>query len=397
LKFQSGSEGSLVQGLVIGNFGASAINFYTDNNKVRCSHIGVGADGVTAMPNDNYAVNIQGDNNVIGGQAAHGRRNVLSANEIGGIFVNGSENIITNNFIGTTADGLNPLGNVNGIYLGGTSNANNIIGGTIPLARNVISGNSTGIYLYSGDNFIWGNLLGTGRDGTTPLPNSYGMVVGFSSSGNAIGGIAPGEPNLIAFNNYDGIMVAGSTPLDNRLRGNIYYNNGDLAIDLNDDGVDTNDIGDSDGGANGTQNYPVLNGISNSDVLAVTLNSKANTIYDIDIYRTSDCDPSGHGEGQEVVYRNTYQTGGNGQVNINLSTTFWSISPGDYLTALATDPNGNTSEFSACLLVPSPPATPTPTATNTPTVTLTPSPTPTSTMPAPPDFTEQAYIPVVRK
>jgi hypothetical protein len=192
-------------------------------------------------------------------------------------------------------------------------------------------------------------------------------------------------------------MVAGSTPLDNRLRGNIYYNNGDLAIDLNDDGVDTNDIGDSDGGANGTQNYPVLNGISNSDVLAVTLNSKANTIYDIDIYRTSDCDPSGHGEGQEVVYRNTYQTGGNGQVNINLSTTFWSISPGDYLTALATDPNGNTSEFSACLLVPSPPATPTPTATNTPTVTLTPSPTPTSTMPAPPDFTEQAYIPVVRK
>jgi hypothetical protein len=191
--------------------------------------------------------------------------------------------------------------------------------------------------------------------------------------------------------------------MNNEFRANVIYETNGLGIDLNGDGVDTNDIGDFDAGPNGFQNYPVLHGISNSNVLSGTLNSSANTAYYIDIYRTDNCDLSGHGEGQEHVHWDSYLTGMNGRVNFNLDASFWSISPGDYLTALATDPDGNTSEFSACLVVPEAPTTPTPTATATSTPTATPTATatstptitPTATASPPATFLEESFIPAV--
>jgi hypothetical protein len=402
LRFNSGSDDSMIRGLVIGNFDATALIIYTDNNRVRCNHIGVGTDGVTAIPNNSYSVSVQGDNNTIGGQATHGRRNVISGNNGGGIVVYGVSNIITNNFVGTTADGLSALGNSSGISLSGSS-VNTVVGGSDPLARNVIGDHwATGINLKGTDDFILGNFIGVGRDGTTPMPNNIGITV--ESDGHTIGGIAPGEANVIAFNNFYGIRVASlNSAVENEIRGNIMFDNNGPAIDLGGDGVDTNDIGDFDTGPNGYQNYPVLHGISASNFLTATLDSTANTVYLIDIYRNDSCDPSGYGEGLELVYWNSYQTAANGRINFSADTTFWNISPGDYLTALATDPNGNTSEFSTCLLVPTPPQTPTPTPTvtstptNTPPPTSTPSMTPTATATPPSAPSDQAFIPAVFK
>jgi hypothetical protein len=402
LVLDAGSDGSLIRGLVIGNFDANGILIWTDNNAVRCNHIGVGTDGVTSMPNSGYAISMTSDNNTIGGFAAHGRRNVISGNNSGGLNVAGMNNKITNNFIGTTADGLNPLGNASGIFVGGLA-YDTVIGGSSPLARNVIVDHfATGITLSGPNTTIQGNLIGVGRDGTTPIANSIGISV--ESDDNVIGGLGTGEPNIIAYNDFYGIRVGGSSPpMNNEFRANVIYETNGLGIDLNGDGVDTNDIGDFDAGPNGFQNYPVLHGISNSNVLSGTLNSSANTAYNIDIYRTDSCDPSGHGEGQEHVHWDSYLTGMNGRVNFSLDTTFWSISPGDYLTALATDPDGNTSEFSACLVVPEAPTTPTPTATatSTPTATptatatSTPTATPTATASPPATFLEESFIPAV--
>ncbi len=401
LTLDSGSDGSMIRGLVIGNFDANAILIWSDNNRVRCNHIGLGADGVTSMPNGSYAISMTSDNNVIGGSAAHGRRNVISGNS-NALNISGLNNKVSNNFIGTTADGLAALGNISGIFLAGSA-SNNTIGGTNPIARNVIVDHfGSGIILVGDDNVIRGNLIGVGRDGTTPLPNGIGISV--ESSGNTIGGIGAGESNLIAHSTYYGIRVAGSgPPVDNEMRGNSIYDNGDLGIDLDGDGVDTNDNGDFDSGPNGFQNYPNLHGISDSGILSATLNSTANTVYYLDIYRNDTCDSTGHGEGRELVYWNSYATGMNGRVNVTIDTSFWNISPGDYLTALVTDPNGNTSEFSACLLVPAPPITPTPTPTatntptSTPTATNTPSPTPTATSTPPAAPPDEHFIPAVFK
>ncbi len=67
-----------------------------------------------------------------------------------------------------------------------------------------------------------------------------------------------------------------------------------------------------------------------------------------------------------------------GNCNAPINVTFQANVPvGHVITATATDPGGNTSEFSACVPVSS--GGPTPTGTPSPTPTGTPSPTPTGT------------------
>jgi hypothetical protein len=82
-----------------------------------------------------------------------------------GIGVNSSSNVIAGNYIGTNAAGDTALGNYIGIDIEG--GGDNIIGGTTPADRNVISGNSAcGIFDASvGSNTIIGNYIGTNAAG----------------------------------------------------------------------------------------------------------------------------------------------------------------------------------------------------------------------------------------
>lgn len=371
-----GSDGSTIRGLVIGNFDHEGIHIDSANNRIRCSHLGVGSDGVTDMGNGSYGVGVSGDDNIIGG-LLHAHRNVISANNSDGIrLISANDTIIANNFIGVTADGLGALGNSNGIYVNGN---NNLIGGTAMNARNVISGNTGyGIRLNgAAENEIYGNQIGTARDGVTAVPNTSDgvQIVGFSL-GNVVGGIGSGAGNLIAYNLGDGVMIdtnVTGTPLHNTIRGNRLHNNFDLGIDLEQDGVDINDPGDGDGDANGRQNYPVLSLPPGSLILTGVLDSQPNTQYTIDVYRNDDCDPSGYGEGLEYLGGGiiTTDASGYGEGTADLTGL---VTVGDSITAVATDPLGSSSEFSACVTV-SPPTTPTPTPTNTPTSTNTPTPT----------------------
>lgn len=403
LTLDYGSDGSTIRGLVIGNFSSLGIQVYSDDNAFRCNHIGLAADGVSNMGNNWSGININGNGNVIGGVASAQQRNVIAYNGSAGVYISGNYNFIGNNFIGSHADGLGDGGNNDGIYVSGIGNQ---IGGPSLLARNLIGGNDGfGIRINNGlGNVLQGNGIGIARDGTTPLPNdSDGIQILGGAITNTVGGPTPLEANLIANNGGAGIYVkdnVGGMPARNRIQGNLIFNNVDLGIDLGADGVDVNDDGDGDTGENGHQNYPILLSASGS-LVEGTLNSQPNTEYTLDFYRSETCDPSGYGEGQLYLGNDTVTTDGSG--NASFIVTLSSLLPPDsILTATATDPDGNTSEFSACITATggvtptsTPSATPTDGPSPTPTQTATPgpSPTPTATLPPPSNW---MYLPAVQ-
>ncbi len=153
-------------------------------------------------------------------------------------------------------------------------------------------------------------------------------------------------------------MISGT---GNRITQNSINANLGLGIDLNDDGVDTNDLAgsagpaDSDGGANGTQNYPVLNSATRngtSITVGYDFNAAPGQDYTIEFFKSPACDSSGHGEGETYLGADSV-TVGSGGLPTSFSSTIstpaaGTVVSGDSITATATDPAGNTSEFSTC-------------------------------------------------
>jgi hypothetical protein len=125
----------------------------------------------------------------------------------------------------------------------------------------------------------------------------------------------------------------------------------------------------------------VISGGGNTNIQG-SLNSAPSTTFRVEFFDNVQCDPFGNGEGQTFIGSADIPTAGdcNATINVNLPVN---VQAGHVLTATATDPNNNTSEFSSCRLVVQATPTPTPTATAsptaTPTVTSTPTATPTAT------------------
>jgi hypothetical protein len=122
--------------------------------------------------------------------------------------VNGND-VIEGNFIGTNASGTDtlPNGGVGVLVVG--SSGGNLIGGTTPQSRNVLSGNFSGValsYLNVGGNFVRGNYIGVNAAGTAALGNSANGVFA-NSPNNTIGGLAPGSGNVISGNVFPGIYI----------------------------------------------------------------------------------------------------------------------------------------------------------------------------------------------
>ena len=131
-----------------------------------------------------------------------------------GIHLDGSNSVVAGNWIGLDATGTVALGNGSpGVHVLG---ANNVIGGTGPNDRNVISGNAAeGIRIDGAGatgNFVQGNFIGTDRTGTLDRGNAGdGISIQGSAGGNTIGGSALNARNVIAGNNDDGIEISGSS------------------------------------------------------------------------------------------------------------------------------------------------------------------------------------------
>src|SRR5204863_1193369 len=116
---------------------------------------------------------------------------------------------------------------------------------------------------------------------------------------------------------------------------------------------------------NNLQNFPVITSVTasvGSTLIQGTLNSNASTgPYRIEFFSSSSCDASGFGEVKSFLGSFPASTDPSCNVIfvVALSVT---VSAGDVITATATSPTNNTSEFSQCFTVVGGP-----TATNTPT------------------------------
>jgi hypothetical protein len=215
---------------------------------------------------------------------------------------------------------------------------------------------------------LQGNFIGTKADGLTPLGNeTHNVDIRFpgGANNNVIGGVAAGSDNVIAFvgtpgPGYDGIRIRdGNT--GNLIRGNSIFGNGTsaplaLGIDMGANGVTLNDdvTCDSDTGANQLQNFPVLtNALAGGGALRIggALTSAASTSYLLQFYANTVVDYSGYGEGQTYLGSTNITTSAGCSASFNLTLLHVSAAPGQYLTATATDPNNNTSEFSQALLI----------------------------------------------
>ena len=120
--------------------------------------------------------------------------------------------VIAGNYIGTDPTGT--LARPNGIGIEIVFEASgNTIGGTAAGAGNLISGNSLGMQiagLGTTANTVAGNTIGLSVTGTL-LPNTGtgGVSITDGATGNTIGGAIPSAMNVISGNSGDGVTVAG--------------------------------------------------------------------------------------------------------------------------------------------------------------------------------------------
>lgn len=230
--------GSTVRGLVINRFawGGWAANrgggvFVTDHggNVLEGLFLGTDATGSAAQGNG-YGISVEVAGNSVGGSTP-AARNLIAGNALAGLslgYATGG-NVVQGNFIGTNATGAAALGNgwVAGVSVYASSD--NQIGGTAPQARNVISGNSTGILIQpssSSDstlNRVVGNYIGTDPSGMTAVPNGTGVDI-FNASNNVIGGTTEAERNIISGNNGVGVYIH-KYPAEQAATGNLVQGN----------------------------------------------------------------------------------------------------------------------------------------------------------------------------
>jgi hypothetical protein len=365
-----------------GNLGNGVELMASNGNLVQGNYVGLSASGLVVVGNGSHGISVGGANNLIGGTSA-AARNVVSGNAFDGVFLfdpyNGiapdqlRNNRIQGNYIGTKPDGLSVgAGNHRwGVNINFIVNGN-AIGGVFPTFGNVISGNGSvgteggGIKIDGFDNSVQNNLIGVGADRTTELGN-LGDGVSINSYLNRIGGsitffgFTLSAGNVIAFNDGAGVRVMSSTlNVKNRILRNAIYSNGagvdgGLGIDLEPAGVTVNDFCDVDTGANNLQNFPVITSVSPArgggiSIVGHVSGPLAN--YRIEFFNNEDCDPSGNGEGQQFLgSASTTTSAVFCQAPFSASFSGISFGQAKFITATATDPDGNTSEFSQCFQV----------------------------------------------
>lgn len=355
--------------------------------RLQGNFIGVDSTGTAAMPNGFDGVGMNGPTVTIGGTLA-GARNVISANPTN-VDINDLTNgnaatgsYVQGNYIGLDATGTKALSpNSTGVSI--LHNPKNyLIGGPTASARNVISGNKYGVYIFdsSFSNIIQGNYIGTDATGSVAVPNAaQGFISGATTSTSVPAGLTTISGNVISGNGADGIQISGTvlnagTYNGNTIQGNSIGTDATGAKSLPNGangvslaaGATNNVIGGSNAGqgnliannvANGVlidpgstggpgvNNVTIANTIASNGGAGVrVVSGTANRISANSIYNNAmlgiDIASAGPNTNSHC---NATNTGANMQQNYPVLTA----GPGTaYISATATDPNGNTSEFS---------------------------------------------------
>ena len=195
-------------------------------------------------------------------------------------------------------------------------------------------------------NLVAGNWIGTNVSGSTGLGNvGHGVFVLAGAHDNRIGG-ASNLANIIAFNQQNGVVVGGSASdvgaIHNAIFSNSIFSDGNLGIDLGNNGVTMNTNPSPHSGPNRFQNFPVIVEASSTTV-TVTLDSTPNQSFMIQLFASPVSGPLGYGEGQTLISTLTLPTNGSGSGDVTL--TLPQNLKGQWISATATDSAGDTSEF----------------------------------------------------
>jgi titin len=361
-------SGNVISGNGLQGIYLQGTNGSVFGNIVQGNLIGLDATGMISLGNGDAGIGVSSAaRNQIGGTTI-GTRNVISANADEGLFIDGTgatNNIIQGNYIGTDITGMTGHGNgYEGITLQNAIATQ--VGGTVSGAGNLISANNNrGIYMASASwNVVLGNFIGTKADGTNALGNLYHNIdIDAGSISNTIGGAAAGAGNHIEFAQtplYSGVRVRTGA-MANLISGNCIFSNAELGIDLSppdgSSGYGTNSIVHLEtnvavNAANAGQNYPVLTNVycGTATQIRGTFDSGTNKTYVLQFFSSPVGNKLGCGEGQVFL----------GQTNLALGaicpSNFTVLLPGSVpqgwvITATATDPANNTSEFSAWIPV----------------------------------------------
>lgn len=389
-------SGNVLQGILIDGNG-------TSGNLVQGNYFGLNPAGTEAISNGTEGVDIASGAtmNYIGGTTS-GAGNIISGNGYQGVEVQDSGttgNNVEGNLIGLNAVGTaaipNGLGGIGYAGLEITFGAqDNEIGGSIPGAGNVISGNfRQGVAIDDAGttgNRVQGNLIGLNAAGDAAISNTWsGIEIFDSASGNLIGGYGQArnfisgngnygvrvdfangntiQGNTIGLNATNGAaipnafagviiytacsniiggvfpgaanLISGSvsdgvqvffTATNNTIRGNSIFANASLAIDNYSDG-------------NNQLPSPTLASalVTTNTVVSGSYTGLSGNNYVIDFYSDASTE-------SQTYLGSISVAGTGGAANFNASLGVH-LPAGREVTATATDPAGNTSQLSAAV------------------------------------------------
>lgn len=202
-----GGSSATQRNVISGNTGLSSRGIYVapggDNTVIQGNDIGTDISGTTAIGNGSHGIHLDAPGGVVpitgivvgGLTATPGRApgNVISGNLGSGVQLVGglaSNVTIQGNIIGLNKPGTSAVGNATGVAITFYSGPN-LIGGTTTTARNVISGNGTGVAIgdlgSSAGNLVQGNFIGTDTSGMLSIGNGTGVTITQGSRNDHVG------------------------------------------------------------------------------------------------------------------------------------------------------------------------------------------------------------------
>jgi hypothetical protein len=302
---------SLVQDLIINGFGLGFdLRIFGNANRLKGSYIGVEPGGASAAryvtSGGDYHVSISGDNNIVGGSVAD--RNLISGGSLQSIWIAGTGNRIVGNFIGVNRGATAAISSSVEVikFWGGQEHIveYNVIGGSSETAITLSEPGG------ARDSIIRHNFIGvdpTLQFDISGLGNGPAITIG-QPPGNIIG------PGNVIQNHFDGVGIYSPMAQGNTITQNAISNNDRYGIYIFGNGND------------GIQPPTIL--FVGSSYVTGTAEPQAT----IEIFSDN--------EDEGAIYEGVTQADAQGQF------TWYGSLTGPYVTATATDQNGNTSAFS---------------------------------------------------